>query len=238
MDAERTTRIALAFARETSRSPTASLCNVCVEVLHVTGAGITVMGGEQAGPICVSTSSVAALEDLQFTIGQGPCKDAFRSGLPVGAPQLDDGAWGRWPSFVELARVSGINAAFAYPLAVDGAKVGVLSLYQRDEGPLTTAQHMDSLAIAEIVAETILSLQDQAPLGTLAPDLEDAVAYRAEIHQASGMIAVQLAISVADALLRIRGHAFAHSQPLSAVASDIVSRRLRLTDDRQNKREA
>ena len=80
-------RIALAFARETALSPTARLCAACVEVLDVSGAGITLMGGDTDGPICVSDSSIAELEDLQFTIGQGPCRDAYRSGQSVHAPR-------------------------------------------------------------------------------------------------------------------------------------------------------
>jgi AmiR/NasT family two-component response regulator len=78
----------------------------------------------------------------------------------------------------------------------------------------------------------VLSLQDDAPSGVLAAELEEAVAYRAQIHQASGMISVQLHVPVAEALMRIRAHAFSTSQPVSVVAADIVGRRLRLADDR------
>ena len=225
-------RIAVAFARETAKSPTARLCAACVEVLDVSGAGITLMGGDQAGPICVSDSSIAALEDLQFTIGQGPCRDAYRSGHSVHAPRLDDSAFVRWPPFVDLARSSGIGAVFAYPLLASGANVGVLTLYQQTEGELSGAQHDDSLAISRVLTQTVLSLQDTAPAGSLAAELDVVVAYRAEIYQASGMVAVQLQIPPAEALLRIRGHAFAHDIPVSAVAAEIVARRLRLPDDR------
>jgi len=231
VNADQSGRLAIAFARETARSSTARLCTACVEVLSVTGAGITIMGGDQAGPICVSDPSVAALEDLQYTIGQGPCRDAFRTGLPVHAPRLDSGAQARWPSFIELAQTSGIGAVFAYPLIASGAKVGVLTLYQQPEGELSGAQHEDSLALAEVLTETLLSMQDAAPAGTLAPGIDDAVQYRAEIYQASGMIAIQLSIPVSDALLRIRAHAFAHDQTVAETAADIVARRLRLADD-------
>ena len=225
-------RIAVAFARETAKSPTARLCAACVAVLDVWGAGITLMGGDQAGPICVSDSSIAALEDLQFTIGQGPCRDAYRSGQSVHAPRLDDSAFVRWPPFVDLARSSGIGAVFAYPLLASGANVGVLTLYQQTEGDLSGAQHDDSLAISRVLTQTVLSLQDTVPAGSLAAELDVVVAYRAEIYQASGMVAVQLQIPPAEALLRIRGHAFAHDVPVSAVAAEIVARRLRLPDDR------
>jgi hypothetical protein len=122
---------------------------------------------------------------------------------------------------------------FAYPLVAASAKVGVLTLYQQLEGELTAAQHDDSIGLAEILTETVLSLQDDAPPGTLAPGLHDAVQYRAEIYQASGMIAIQLAIPAAEALLRIRAYAFANDQTVAETAAHIVARRLRLPNDRQ-----
>ena len=227
LNGDQSVRIAVAFARETAKSPTARLCAACVEVLDVSGAGITLMGGDQVGPICVSDGSIAALEELQFTIGQGPCRDAYRSGRSVHAPRLDDSAFVRWPPFVDLARSSGIGAVFAYPLLTAGANVGVLTLYQEDEGELSGAQHDDGLAISRVLTETVLSLQDAAPPGSLAPELDGVVAYRAEIYQASGMVSVQLQIAPAEALLRIRAHAFAHDVSVRAVAADIVGRRLR-----------
>jgi hypothetical protein len=85
--------------------------------------------------------------------------------------------------------------------------------------------------MAEILTETVLSLQAEAAPGTLAPGLEGAAAHRAEIHQASGMVAIQLQVPVAEALMRIRAHAFATSTPVTSIARDIVARRLRLTDE-------
>lgn len=226
-------RIAVAFARAVTRLPATGWCGACVELLVVSGAGITVMGSEQSGPICVSSQRMAALEDLQFTMGVGPCKDAFESGAPVHAPWLDSADVARWPAFVGLARDAGIAAVFAYPLMVNGAKIGVMTLYQDREGDLSSGQHQDSVAIAEVLTETVLSLQDAAPEGVLAEALESAAVYRAQIHQASGMVSIQLQIPVAEALLRIRAHAFASGRSVGVVAADLVARRLRLADDRQ-----
>lgn len=202
-----------------------------MEILNVTGAGITIMGGDHAGPICVSDPGVAALEDLQYTIGQGPCRDAFHTGRPVHAPRLDAAAWGRWPSFVELARTSEVGAVFAYPLVTNGANIGVLTLYQREEGELTDTQLEDSAELAEVLAETVLSLQEEAPTGSLAAGIDDSIQYRAEIYQAAGMTSIQLSIPVAEALLRIRAHAFANDQAVAEVAALIVAHELRLPND-------
>ena len=235
MNADQSLRIAVAFAREAAKSPEARLCSACVDLLDVTGAGITIMGGGQAGPVCVSHPRMAALEDLQYAIGEGPCHDAFTSNTFVHAPRLDGPASAMWPAFVHLAQSTGVGAVFAYPLSSKGAKIGVLTLYQDSAGELSVTQHEDSIAMVEVLTETVLSLQDAAPAGTLAPDLDDVVAYRAQVHQASGMVSVQLQIPVAEALLRIRAHAFAAGRPVGVVAGDIVARRLRLADDRDDR---
>jgi hypothetical protein len=225
-------RFAVALARAVA-TPASGLCSACVEVLEVSGAGITVMSGGQTGPLCVSSKRMATLEDLQFTMGIGPCQDAYLSGRPVHAPRFDAAIFARWPSFVGQARESGVGGVFAYPMSSNGAKVGVLTLYQDLEGDLSAVQHEDSVAMADVLTETVLSMQDSAPPGVLADGLQDAVAYRAEIHQASGMVSIQLQIPVAEALVRIRAHAFANGIPVGGVAADIVARRLRLSDDRQ-----
>ena len=97
---------------------------------------------------------MAALEDLQFTMGVGPCQDAYHTGVPVHTPRFDHGAVTRWPSFAMQARDAGIHAVFAYPLTADGAKVGVLTLYQDREGDLSAGQRDDSVMVAKgVVAE-------------------------------------------------------------------------------------
>ena len=54
---------------------------------------------------------------------------------------------------------------------------------------------------------------------------------RAEVHQATGMVLVQLDITPKDAFARLRAYAFAQRRPLSDVARDVVARRLVFTDD-------
>ena len=44
------------------------------------------------------------------------------------------------------------------------------------------------------------------------------------------MVSVQLDISVADALVRLRAHAFATDRPLTEVAREVVARTLRFDD--------
>lgn len=228
---EQSTRIAVAFARQAAKTRGAALCSGCMDVLAVSGVGVAVMSHQHSEHLCTTSPAIAALEDVQFTSGAGPSHDAFRDGRPVYAPRLRQGAASHWPSFMELAAQHGIEAVFAFPLESHGARVGVLTLYQRQPGDLSRNQQRDCVALADVLTETILMMQDRAPADELAAPLEDAVAYRAELYQASGMIAVQLRIPASEAMLRIRAHAFAAGLAVAIVAAEIVAGRLRMADD-------
>jgi hypothetical protein len=49
------------------------------------------------------------------------------------------------------------------------------------------------------------------------------------VHQAAGMVAVQLGCGAADALAVMRARAFAEDEPLDTIAADVVHRRLRMS---------
>jgi hypothetical protein len=231
MNSEQGPRLAAAFAGRSAGSGTTSLCGVCVDVLAVTGVGITLMGGYAAGPICVSSERVRSLEDLQFVLGEGPCQDSYHLRAPVLAPRMDQHAYARWPAFVSEARSSGIGAVFAFPMVTGRSRLGVLTVYQDGAGDLSSAQAEDSIALAEVLTLTVLGMQARATPGMVPVELDDAVEHRAEVHQATGMVAVQLTVPLTDALAAIRAHAFVNEMPIAEVAAGVVARRLRFSND-------
>ena len=232
MSDDQAVRVAVAFARQASAAPAARMCGACVEILEVSGVGVTIMSGTNSGPVCASDDRMSQLEDLQFSLGEGPCRDAFNIGQPIIEPDLNRPVPGRWPHYTLAALQIGARGVFAFPLTIGTTRVGVLTLYQDRPGPLTIVQTADSLVVADVIARTMVSIQADSDLLLLAGELSDEHAHRAEVHQASGMTSVQLGISTAEALLRIKAHAFATSQSVGSVAEQIVARTLRLGDDR------
>jgi hypothetical protein len=172
------------------------------------------------------------LEDLQFALGEGPCHDAFASGELVSVPDLAIPAHDRWPHYTASARELGARGVFAFPVTTNRHRIGVLTLYQDLAGPLSDDQLTDSRVVATVLAETMISIQSRSRQQALTGELSDANAHRTEVHQASGMAAIQLNVGVDEALSRIRAHAFATEQSVGAVARSIVSHTLRLNDDR------
>ena len=230
----RASRISAVFARQGSGAPPARLCQACVEILHVSGAGVTVMSGNNVGPVCASNSKVGRLEDLQFSLGEGPCHDAFATGEAISEPDLERRSPDCWPHYTRPALDLGACAVFAFPLHVGATRIGVLTLYEDTIGPLSAEQTADSLVTADILAQTMSSSQERGSPPFMTDEPSDFDSHRAEVHQASGIVAVQIGISVDEALVRIRAHAYAGETSVASVARQIVAHRLILDDDGTN----
>ena len=204
------------------------LCETCEEVAGVSGAGLMLMSGDTPQGSMSPTNDVSALiEELQFTLGEGPCVDAYHHNRPVLEPDLADPGTPRWPAFTPAALNGGVRAIFGFPLEVGAVTIGALNLYRDDPGPLSEDQYADALVLSGVAARTVLGMQANALPGTLGITLEDEANFRFVAHQASGMVAVQLEVSLTEALLRLRAYAFANARLVTEVAQDVVGRSLR-----------
>ncbi len=81
--------------------------------------------------------------------------------------------------------------------------------------------------MADLTAQTVLMMQADASPGVVSSELEAGANFQIVVHQAAGMVAVQLGTPVGEALVRLRAHAFANERSLTDVARDVVARELR-----------
>ncbi|MGH3625446.1 MAG: ANTAR domain-containing protein, partial [Sciscionella sp.] len=201
----------------------AALGRAAAARLGVDGASVTAMtGSEVHEPVFATDDVSAAMEELQFTLGEGPCVDAFGFGSPMLIPEL--GAVGaRWPGFVAAAVAADVRALFALPLHSGAIQVGVLALYRARPGHLTPDELADVLVFADVALQLLLD-------GAFG--LVDAGEYRPTdwmstgrtfVYQATGMISEQLGVSVAEAFVRLRAHTFTGTASLAEVAGEVVS---------------
>jgi GAF domain-containing protein len=229
------TRNLLSIARDGSgdRRLAEKICHFCLEGLDVDGASISLLTATVARETLWATDAVAdLLEDLQFTMNEGACMQAATTGAAVAVADLfrtsDTTAW---PMFAAaVAERTPIRALFALPLRWGTVNIGVLDLYRRTPGVLSPVQWQDALTAADTAALMMLG-QRTDPGDHAGSWLDHPLGHRAEIHQATGMVLAQLGISAADALARLRAHAFVEQRLLIDVARDVVARRLTLIPD-------
>ena len=184
------------------------------------------VGGPPA-TLCCSDPVARQIEDLQYTIGEGPGIDAHATGRPVEEPDLGSPRRIRWPVFAAPAVAAGAGALFSFPLRMGAVRLGALTLYQPRRGGLSDDQHADALTMADVVFQVVIAHQAEAPIGALSVELEVLGSDRAKVHQAAGIVSVQLSVSVAEGLVRLRARAFREERPLAELAGDIVARRSR-----------
>ncbi|WP_229075061.1 GAF and ANTAR domain-containing protein [Actinoplanes sp. DH11] len=203
------------------------LCKAAERALSASGVGVSVIAEDgMRGVAAVSEPACEPIEELQFELGEGPCLDAFATGSPVLVPDLTDGAVGRWPVYTPALHEYGMRAVFAFPLQIGAARLGALDVFRIERGSLSAGEFRDALTFADVAVTTLLDGQADATPGEVADGLDEVLGQRAELFQAQGMVAVQLGISLTDALAQLRAHAYAEGRPLGNVARDVVARRI------------
>jgi hypothetical protein len=194
----------------------------------MSGAGIMLVAGDVSrGSLCRSNGVSGLIEDLQYTLGEGPCIDAYRTGAAVLEPDLASAVVSRWQGFTPPAVEAGAEAVFGFPVRIGAARLGALNLYRDRPGSLSEDQYATALVMADVVARAILSMQATAPPGELSEELEKGADLQVVVHQATGMVAVQLGVTIGEALVRLRARAFTTNVQIAAVAASVVERRVR-----------
>jgi hypothetical protein len=178
---------------------------------------------ERGDPVSVE------LGDLQFTLGEGPCVDAFARRRPVLIPVLDETV-ARWPAYTPEAHRRGVRAVFAFPIQIGAVRLGVLDFYRTDPGRLADAALQQAFAFADVARDALLDEHQQVGTEKLAASVYDASG-RAELYQAQGMVMIALGVDLVEAMIRLRAYAYANDRALNDVARDVVAGTLQIEND-------
>jgi hypothetical protein len=207
-------------------------------LLDVDAAALSlIFDGVMTGTLGASGAQARAYDELQFTFGEGPCLDSVAQRAPVVVVDLADTRETRWPAFGTALLNHTIRAVYAMPVVVAGEFVGALDLFRAEPSRLDGDRLAGAIAAAEIAGVPLLDLLDADMQAAVADPGSNAWAElnalsRAEVSQATGMLVAQLDIEPAEALVRLRAHAYATGRTASDIARDIIDRRLSLEADR------
>jgi hypothetical protein len=202
-----------------------TVCRSATRLLRMSGASVVLMGEDTFPSVASAYGVSVTVQDLEFTLGEGPASDAYAEGKPV---LVDDVELfnSRWPQFIRGVTEAGICGVYALPLQLGAIKLGVIVLYRDEPGILEGDDLAAALLVADLVTNQVLDMQAGAVSESLAWGLE-VDDYRAVVHQATGMISAQLDCPMGEALVRLRGRAFANERAIDLVASEVVTGQLR-----------
>ena len=195
-----------------------------------------IFAGVASATLGCSDSSARVYDELQFTLGEGPCLDSVATRAPVLIADLADADAVHWPLYRPAMLDHKIRGIFAIPVVLAGEFVGALDLFRSQPGELNIDHLAGAVVAAELASAPLLDLIDNDMQAAVNDPTSGAWAElnalsRTEVSQATGMLVAQLEIEPAEALVRLRAHAYATNRSATDVARDILDRRLRLEAD-------
>jgi len=170
------------------------------------------------------------LDELQFELGEGPQWEAFQRAVPVLHPDLHGATPVASMLFGQALLSLPVGALFAFPMLVGAAAVGVVGLYRSTRGALDPealqlAARLTERATIPAVSNAMQTAQtDGDSASSTAPTM------RREVHQATGILLVELGLTADESFAQLRAYAFAAQRPIREVARDVVERRLDFRD--------
>jgi hypothetical protein len=208
------------------------LARACVQVLPVTGAGLSLLDRDFRVPVGASDEVASTAERLQFTRGEGPCLDAVRTSRIVIAGDTDIER--QWPLFAAdfFARTP-YRGALCMPLHLSPETTGALDLFVSHPDDLARISLTDAVAVSDQIMDALMIAQAiTGSVGTLSEEPEPvwlqsgAVRDRTNVWVAMGMLMTRLETTAPDALAVLRGYSYSHGDLLDEVARDLISGRL------------
>jgi len=199
------------------------LAERCVELVAVSEAGIMLADADGTLHYVASSSErMHFIEIFELQHDQGPCLDAYRTGVAVHSGTAED-ANTRWPDFARHAREVGFQSVTAVPMRLRADVIGALNLFSTTPELLSTEDQHVAQALADIATIGILQERALHDGHIVLSQLQGALESRVVIEQAKGIVAEHDHVSVDDAFRLLRGYARTHNRLLRQTAEQIIN---------------
>lgn len=134
-----------------------------VEIMPITAAGVTLISpGLEPRYVAASNEAALRFEKLQTELGEGPCLEAYHTGLAISVPDLT--CDGRFSRFAPRALEAGLVAVFTFPLRHNQLPLGALDLYRETSGALSPDSMSAAQTLADVAAAYLINAQARADL--------------------------------------------------------------------------
>ena len=186
---------------------------------------VTIITGDHATTPAATAAVAVALDEVQYRDGFGPCLDSARGGSAVLVDDITDET--RWPGFTAAARDTGVRSSLSMPLPVQRHVIGALNVYSsqtqsfKDEGVALVEQFASYAAVA--IGNTTLYLTS----AKLAAQMQEAMASRAVIEQAKGILMAVHKCGPDEAFARLTTASQHSHRKLREVAREVVEQATR-----------
>lgn len=196
------------------------LATLAAAVVPGTHCGITLRRDRQVATVASNDAVAMMMDEIQYLRGHGPCLEAMHTGTRIDVPDMVEET--RWGDYSAHALVSGIHSAVSLPLVVNDNTIGALNLFSPAPGAFAEADVQRALAFTRQAATALTILLRQANNRVLDDQLRDAIATRAVIDQALGMLMVTRKINSTTAFDALRHASQTTNRKISEIAAELI----------------
>lgn len=202
-------------------------------LLHICAASVEHLPGADEASVTLLTATTAttygatgglptAADERQYEADRGPCLDAARANQPVIVE--DARADRRWEDVLPRMADEGVLSSMSIPLPVQGAAIGALNIYARTAGSFDETSVGVGQQLASFAAVAVANAVSYAKVAEQADNMQLAMASRAVIEQAKGIVMARVGCD-ADAAFRLLVEQSQHeNRKLREVAAELVQR--------------
>lgn len=196
-------------------------CRLATSVLNPPAScGITLRQDQTPHTVANSDQRAAQMDEVQYGQGEGPCLESIRTGqITVVTDLATEERWGSYPSHV---LGYGARSSLSLPLTVNGDTRGALNLYATTPDAFGAAEQQRAQIFATQASAALTIAVRQAEHAQLTTQLREALASRAVIDQALGILMAREHASRDDAFALLRNTSQRQNRKLRDVAHEIV----------------
>jgi GAF domain-containing protein len=195
------------------------------------GAGLTLLEADRSDTIVKSEPFVEEIDDIQYSLGEGPCISAANTGDVMRSGSL--GGDTRWPRFGPRAGRLGVHSVLSLPLATPDGVLGAMNVYAHGKDAFDDRAERLGRLFSVPAAIAVQNAQILAQAQRLVGRLQAALTSRAGIDQAIGILMARSGITADEAFDRLRSLSQHEHTKLSAIANGIVDAAVRRARSRQ-----
>lgn len=205
------------------------LCRAWTEGLGIAAVSISVMTQHSSRQLlCASDATALRVEEIQFTVAQGPCITAAETGIPIAVRDYARDAT-PWPGFGAMLReqLPSVRSFYAFPMRLGQVVLGCIDVAGivpgiLDEGAVDEAAQAADMTAMALVSDPYSLLAPTPYLGALGSGQVGELHWLAT-SRAMGVLAAQKDLDIEDALALMRARAFGSGRTLVEVTADILA---------------
>jgi GAF domain-containing protein len=198
------------------------------------GAGLTLLEENRPDTIVSTADFVARVDDIQYSLGQGPCLSAVADRQTVISGSL--GGDRRWPRFGPRVARLGVHSVVSLPLITDEGVLGAMNVYAHGKNAFTPDAGQLGELFAVPAAIAVQNAQVLAQTKRLASQLQAALTSRGVIERAIGIMMSRSGVTEAEALDRLRTLSQHQHEKLPVIAQSIIQEAVRRAHARRTDR--